>query len=554
MESEAGSLARWDRLAARIDRMSRIDRLLVGCAVTLAAFAPLVWWLHDIDPITHPTFRESYFQAAYAFLCACTGAWVVITGWLLAIRKTRRTHAGLFYVAGILYVASNTLFAFGIGWDTSPWIPLTFFAAGAGGFVWMDTPKQTWAAIAVGYALVVAGVTAEAMGWLPHAYVLASSPNAGGHVGGWWHGLIGLQTLAVSAVLIVIVRYVALLWRVRDREVRERNELLRYMFGRYMSTEVMRTLLDDPEAALGLGGQQREVTLLMSDLRGFTALAEQLTPTETIALLNDYFEVMVEVCLEHRGTINEIIGDALLVVFGAPAAMPDHADRAIACAIAMQRAMTTVNRRNREAGRPDIEMGIGLNTGEVIVGNIGSTKRTKYGVVGSHVNRTARIESYTVGGQVFASSAVLDAAQSIVETHRSAEVHPKGSDAIVIHDIRRIGAPFDLELAEAPAAITPLARPLPVHFATLSGKHGGATARGGELIALGGQRAVLEAGDVPDVFDNLTLTLAELPGETLCAKVVGHGEGTRCTVHFTSMSGPARTHLAARRAEPAPGR
>jgi len=528
--------------------MSRVDRLLVGCAVTLAAFAPLVWWLGGVDATTHPAFRPGYFEASYAFLCGSTAAWVVITVWLLAIRRTRESHAGLFYVAGILYVANNTLFAFGIGWDTSPWIPLTFFAAGAGGFVWMDAPGPTWASIIVGYCIVTGGVTAEALGWLPHAFVLATSPNIAGQVEPWWHLLVGAQTVVVSGVLFLIVRYVALLWRLREREVRERNELLRYMFGRYMSTEVMRTLLDNPDEALGLGGQQREVTLLMSDLRGFTALAERLTPTETIALLNDYFEVMVEVCLEYQGTINEIIGDALLVVFGAPAKTTDHADRAIACALAMQRAMESVNARNREAGRPEIEMGIGLNTGEVVVGNIGSTKRTKYGVVGSHVNRTARVESYTIGGQVLASRAVLDAARGAVETDGTFEVHPKGSETILISAIRRISGAFDVALPEADTAMASLDRPVAIRYAILSGKHGGAASHTGQFTELGRRRAILEGTPMPDVFDNLTLTLDELPGETFYGKVTQSDRTGGCIVHLTSTS-PAVTEYLGRRRE-----
>ena len=101
---------------------------------------------------------------------------------------------------------------------------------------------------------------------------------------------------------------------------------------------------------------------------------------------------MVEVVLKFQGTINEIIGDALLIIFGAPQEMPDRAQRAIACAITMQNAMAQVNNQNRERGLPELEMGIGLNETEVVVGNIGSSKRSKYTVVGSGVNMTSRIE------------------------------------------------------------------------------------------------------------------------------------------------------------------
>ncbi len=119
---------------------------------------------------------------------------------------------------------------------------------------------------------------------------------------------------------------------------------------------------------------------------------------------------MVELIHRTGGTIDEIIGDAIFVLFGAPLVMPDAAQRAVRCALEMQKAMPGVNEHNLQMGWPEIEMGIGIHTGEVVVGNIGSTKRSKYGVVGRTVNLTARIESFTVGGQVLVSPTVIDAA------------------------------------------------------------------------------------------------------------------------------------------------
>lgn len=157
-------------------------------------------------------------------------------------------------------------------------------------------------------------------------------------------------------------------------------------------TEVMNSLIENP-SALELGGEKRSVTIMMTDLRGFTALSERLEPEKVVQMLNTYFEIMVEVVLKYNGTINEIIGDALLVIFGAPQEMSDRAQQAIACSIEMQNAMSQVNQENRAQGLPELEMGIGLNETEVIVGNIGSSKRSKYAVVGSGVNMTSRIEN-----------------------------------------------------------------------------------------------------------------------------------------------------------------
>ena len=167
---------------------------------------------------------------------------------------------------------------------------------------------------------------------------------------------------------------------------------------------------------------------MMTDLRGFTALSERLEPEQVVQMLNSYFEVMVDVVLQYNGTINEIIGDALLVIFGAPQQMPDRAQRAIACSIEMQNAMKEVNERNKKMGLPELEMGIGLNDAEVIVGNIGSSKRSKYGVVGSGVNLASRIESYTVGGQVFISESLRKEVGEVLRIDGQLEVFPKGSE------------------------------------------------------------------------------------------------------------------------------
>ena len=210
-----------------------------------------------------------------------------------------------------------------------------------------------------------------------------------------------------------------------NQELERRNQFIRETFGRYTSDDIVEVLLDMPEG-LKLGGEKRQVTLLMSDLRGFTALAERLEATEVVALLNHYLSIMVEVIHRAGGTIDDIIGDAILVVFGAPVAMPDAAQRAVRCALEMQKAMQEVNEHSFQKGWPEIEMGIALHTGEAVVGNIGSTKRSKYGVVGQPVNLTARIESFTVGGQVIVSPTLISAVHHGLILGEEVKVHGKG--------------------------------------------------------------------------------------------------------------------------------
>jgi len=161
----------------------------------------------------------------------------------------------------------------------------------------------------------------------------------------------------------------------------------------------------------------------------FTAISERLEPERVVQMLNASFEVMVELVLEHNGTINKITGDALLIIFGAPQEIPDRARRAIACAIEMQNAMAEVNARNRAQGLPQLQMGIGLNEADVVVGNIGSSRRSKYAVVGSGVNMTGRIESYTVGGEILVSESVRQAAGEVLRIDGQRDVPPKGAEA-----------------------------------------------------------------------------------------------------------------------------
>ena len=218
-------------------------------------------------------------------------------------------------------------------------------------------------------------------------------------------------------------------WHDREEQYREqleRNEqFIRATFGRYVSEEVVANLLEKPEG-LELGGDLREVTMLMSDIREFSTICERLPPDQVMRMLNNYLGTMSEIIMGHQGTIDEFIGDAILAIFGAPISRPDDADRAVQCALDMQEAMNDINRENREAGLPEISMGIGVNTGAVIAGNIGSKKRSKYGVVGHQVNLTARIESQTAGGEVLISETTRDKLNQAFGIGEQKQVRVKG--------------------------------------------------------------------------------------------------------------------------------
>ncbi|GIX48208.1 MAG: hypothetical protein KatS3mg131_2419 [Candidatus Tectimicrobiota bacterium] len=293
-----------------------------------------------------------------------------------------------------------------------------------------------------------------------------------------------------------------------------RNRFIRDIFGRYISDEVVGQLLDAPEG-LELGGEKRKVTILISDLRGFTALAERLAPYEVLTFLNRYLEAMVTVILNYQGTIIEILGDGLLVLFGAPIQRPDDAQRAVACAIAMQLQMQRLNADSRVAGLPEVGMGIGIHTGEVIVGNIGSQQRTKYGVVGSAVNLAGRIESYTTDDQILISNATFSETAGLLTVVQQMSVEPKGvPEPITLYEVRGIGGPYRLFLPDDPEVLHPLAEAIAVRYTVLEEKFAGRTVFAGQLTRLSRRAAELQTEHAVALLSNLKLQL-----------LIGHGEG-----------------------------
>lgn len=317
-------------------------------------------------------------------------------------------------------------------------------------------------------------------------------------------------------------------WRDREQayqaELEKSHAFIRQVFGRYMSDEVVQQILESDDG-MSMGGAKQEITIMMTDIRGFSMISQELDAVDCVAMLNNYFGVMTPLIQKYDGVINEFLGDAILAIFGAPVAVERHAQQALACAIEMQKGMAEVNARNREMGMPEIEMGIALNTGEVVVGNIGSESRSKYGVVGHHVNLTARIESFTVGNQVMVSEYTIDSIGVEVQIAQSMEVEAKGiREPVKIFEVTGIGEPYNLSLDVGRREMKPLAERLRIIFNTLSGKAVADDSYEGWLLEVSDSEAHLVTWAELEQLTNLRFTIPDFPQsevEQLFAKVTG---------------------------------
>ena len=192
----------------------------------------------------------------------------------------------------------------------------------------------------------------------------------------------------VFAMAVSLFGGTAYRYFVEDREKRK----VKRLFGRYVSKDVYDQLLAHPERA-ELGGNRREMSVLFSDIRGFTSVTEKGDPEQLVAQLNEYFSRMVDIVFRHKGTVDKFVGDMVMALFGAPLDDANHADHAVAAAIDMVRELGELNRKWAAEGRAMLDIGVGINSGERIAGNIGSSSIMSYTVIGDNVNLGSRLES-----------------------------------------------------------------------------------------------------------------------------------------------------------------
>jgi len=289
-----------------------------------------------------------------------------------------------------------------------------------------------------------------------------------------------------------------------------------------------------------LTGERREVTVLFSDLRGFTGFAAKLPPEEVVAILNDHFELLVAIISRHGGFVVDFLGDAVFAVFGAPEERPDHVERAVACAIEMQRARVARNEEHRKRGWPPMEMGVGIDTGAAVVGNMGSLRRIKYGVVGHVVNSAARIETFTVGGQVLVSDATRSALGERLIADGPIEAAGKGVGSTMhLWEVLALRGETMRVLPAAVRELATLRAPLEAGVRLILGKQVDSQVHPALLRQLGAAGAELESSAPLAVFGALQVLVDSL---VVDGKVV-ELNGRSALVRFTGVDWDTQARL-----------
>jgi adenylate cyclase len=226
---------------------------------------------------------------------------------------------------------------------------------------------------------------------------------------------------AVAAQTAIAVENV----RAHDRLAKE--EVARANYSRFLPEYVVKQMLENPES-FKLGGVLQTITVLFADIRGFTRISEHAPPEKIVQLLNRYFSAMTDIIFAHGGTLDKYLGDGLMALFGAPTVTPQDAKNAIAAAVAMQRRMLSINDELREEGFPEVGIGIGLHTGEVTVGYIGSERRSEYTAIGDAVNTASRLESNAKAGEILVSEVTAKAAHSRYQLAAREPIHVKNRE------------------------------------------------------------------------------------------------------------------------------
>lgn len=318
-------------------------------------------------------------------------------------------------------------------------------------------------------------------------------------------------------------------------------------FERTAARKVLLSRIDallNNSANVEVAPESRRVTILLSDIRGFTALAETYSAMMVVDLLNRYFSRMTEVIVSQGGTIDKLMGDSIMVLFGAPTSGADDVERAIACAVQMQQAMSEFNEQNVCMDLPEVFMGIGINTGEVVAGPVGSEHHREYTVIGDEVNLTSRIEAQSLRGQILISENTYQLAKQFVLVGEPNKVQVKGKkQAVCLYELLGTTKPRSMTVPRREIRKSPRIHiNMPCYFQRLQGKQIEPQKFRGEVIDIGYNGLLmfspLPLGLFSEVKMQVSLQLLGSDTTDIYARVLKcepGEEGVLCSLEFTSM-------------------
>jgi adenylate cyclase len=290
--------------------------------------------------------------------------------------------------------------------------------------------------------------------------------------------------------------------------------------------------------------ESRRVTILLSDIRGFTALAETFSAMTVVEMLNRYFSCMTDVIVKYGGTIDKLMGDSIMVLFGAPEAKVDDVECAIACSVEMQQMMSVFNEQNIASGLPELFMGIGINTGMVVAASLGSDHHREYTVIGDEVNLTSRIEAQSLRGQILISANTYQLAKNYILVGEPNKVQVKGKqEPVALYELKGTTAPHSMtvprrEVRKSPRIIVNM----PCMFQLVDGKTVLSEEHCGEVTDIGYNGLQMLSPVNLELFTEIKITVSlHLLGTNtsdIYARVVNikhSNRGVICSLEFTSM-------------------
>lgn len=305
----------------------------------------------------------------------------------------------------------------------------------------------------------------------------------------------------------------------------------------------IQTILDQPQT-IELQPESRRVTILLSDIRGFTTIAETYSAMTVVELLNRYFSRMSQIIVNYGGTIDKLMGDSIMVLFGAPTSEVDDVERAVACAVAMQQAMSEFNEQNMAMDLPELFMGIGINTGEVVAGPVGSDLHREYTVIGDEVNLTSRIEAQSLRGQILISENTYKLASPFVLVGEPNRVQVKGKkQPVCLYELLGTTRPRTMAVPRREIRKSPrIDINMPCYFQRVENKRVYPDRYCGEVQDIGYNGLQMVSPLPLDTYSEIRITVSlELLGDEttdIYARIIKSQpsrEGHLCSLEFTAI-------------------